>query len=68
MVEHHLPVFSSNVLGVLGLLMISTKWLSTRGIYFDVSGPEKIKTRQVIIGVIGVQRSHCRRWDHGAGE
>lgn len=36
----HLPVFSSSVLGVLGLLIITTKWLSTRGIYFDVSGPE----------------------------
>lgn len=38
--KFHLPVFSSSVLGVLGLLIITTKWLSTRGIYFDVSGPE----------------------------
>lgn len=39
--SHHLPVFSRSVLGVLGLLMISTRLLSTRGIYFEVSGPEK---------------------------
>lgn len=42
MQQYHLPVFSSSVLGVLGLLIITTKWLSTRGIYFDVSGPETL--------------------------
>lgn len=54
-VNAHLPVFSSSVLGVLGLLMISTKWFSTSGIYFEVSDPEmSTKTLQNIHGPLEI--------------
>lgn len=45
----HLPVFSSSVLGVLGLFIISTSWFRNRGIYFDVSGPESTRQYRSII-------------------
>lgn len=40
------PVFSSRVFGVLGLLMISTSWCSTMAMYGCISGPEGVETRR----------------------
>lgn len=66
-----LPVFSSNVLGVLGLLMMKIRSLSTRLMYTLISGPAKETWGPEMINVtdenkyINLTSTHTVR--HGKG-